>query len=272
MKYLPILLLLPYIFLSTATVHAKTNDTKKEPGNVLMMGIFHFSNPSLDTVKTDKIDVSTPDNQQYLISLAQRIAKEYKPNHVLVECDPKQQTTLNKSYKSFIAGNADLPIGETYQIGFRIAKHMGTEPPICYDEREIQWKSGPLMVAMPNIAPEVQQDFNRFITKITNRIAHMQSNMDLSTLLKAHNNSEFDALNKSLYLLTNSVGAGANFEGADAAASWWHRNFRMYANIQSLAKPNTRIFEIGGQGHTAIMKDFLESDSKIESEDINDYL
>ena len=39
--------------------------------------------------------------------------------------------------------------------------------------------------------------------------------------------------------------------GADASASWWQRNFRMYALIQQHAQPGARDIAIGGQGHTA---------------------
>jgi len=44
--------------------------------------------------------------------------------------------------------------------------------------------------------------------------------------------------------------------------TWWERNFRMYANVQRWAQPSTRVLVIAGQGHTAIMKQFLESDSR----------
>ena len=63
-------------------------------------------------------------------------------------------------------------------------------------------------------------------------------------------------------VLTNAVGAGENFSGADAAASWWRRNFRMYANVQHIAQPGTRVIVIGGQGHTAVMKDLLGIDGE----------
>lgn len=61
-----------------------------------------------------------------------------------------------------------------------------------------------------------------------------------------------DDKNKSLYLMTNGVGVKDNYVGLSATASWWHRNFRMYAIIQQYAKKNQRIFVIGGQGHTAV--------------------
>ena len=68
-----------------------------------------------------------------------------------------------------------------------------------------------------------------------------------------------------MYLLTNAVGVDKDhYYGADASASWWHRKFRIYAKIQHQAKSNTRIFALAGQGHTAILKDFVKSDQKIK--------
>ena len=79
-------------------------------------------------------------------------------------------------------------------------------------------------------------------------------------------------MNKSIYLRTNDVDAGRGFVGADAAASWWHRNFRMYANIQQVATPGHRVIALAGQGHTAILKDMLAVDDRRVAEDVRPYL
>ena len=92
-------------------------------------------------------------------------------------------------------------------------------------------------------------------------------------MLQKLNTPEEDRRNKDLYLLFNPVGAKAkSFNGADSTASWWRRNFRMYANIQLHATPGARILVIGGQGHTAILRDFVSIDSTIDEEPIAPYL
>ena len=68
------------------------------------------------------------------------------------------------------------------------------------------------------------------------------------------------------------MGAGENYVGADASASWWHRNFRMYANIQKHAQPGERVLAIGGQGHTAILKDLLAIDRDRVAVDVRPYI
>lgn len=86
------------------------------------------------------------------------------------------------------------------------------------------------------------------------------------------NDPEQDRINKDAYLLTNAVGAGSNFLGADTTARWWHRNFRMYANVQKYAQPGQRVLVIAGAGHTAILRDLLAIDRRLIAEDVMPYL
>jgi regulator of RNase E activity RraA len=90
----------------------------------------------------------------------------------------------------------------------------------------------------------------------------MHQTLSLAGVLRAMNSEQQYRLNQSIYLLSNEVGAGDNFVGADASASWWHRNFRMYANIQLAASPGKRVLVIAGQGHIAVIKDFLANDTQ----------
>ena len=75
-----------------------------------------------------------------------------------------------------------------------------------------------------------------------------------------------------MYLSTNSIGANDGYSGATASASWWERNFRMFANIQQQAEPGQRIIAIGGAGHMAILKQLLEIDQRLQGVAVNPYL
>jgi hypothetical protein len=74
------------------------------------------------------------------------------------------------------------------------------------------------------------------------------------------------------YLITNAIAVDGKHQGVDATASWWERNFRMYAKIQRQAAPGARILVVGGQGHTAILKSLLDIDQKIKGVDIRPFL
>ena len=72
--------------------------------------------------------------------------------------------------------------------------------------------------------------------------------------------------------MTNPVGDQDNFVGADASASWWHGNFRMYAHVRGSAQPGERVLVIGGPGHIAILRQLLADDPDREAVDVRPFL
>jgi hypothetical protein len=241
------------------------------PAQVMLFGVFHFANPGNDIVKTAQVDVMTPENQVYLEGLARRIA-DFGPTVMLLEFDPENQTRMQERYQQFIEGTYELGSNEIYQLGFRIAKMIGLKTVYSFDERKVGWEAAELFEYMPKHDPETQAKMDGLIAEITETRNLAHATKSLSELLMQSNDPQQDRLNKYLYVLTNQVGAGHNFVGADSAASWWRRNFRMYANIQKHARPGERIVAIGGQGHTAILKDLLAMDADRIAVDVRPYI
>lgn len=245
----------------------------KQPAEVMLMGVFHFSNPGLDVIKSRKIDVSSEINQVYLTAFSQRVAASFSPTHVLMECDRANEKTLNVEYQSYLQDKFELPVNEIYQIGFRLGKQSGLKQLNCYDEREVQWQAEELFKSLSESEAALKQELDQVLKELSERTNKMHKELDLSQILIKLNSEELEQKNKSIYILSNEVGAnGDGYAGADAAASWWHRNFRMYANIQKYAAPERRVFVIGGQGHTAILKDMLELDAKRMAKSVKPYL
>jgi hypothetical protein len=245
--------------------------TESPNAQVLLMGTFHFANPGLDAVKTETVDVMTAANQNYLIALAERIAAT-KPTKVLLEYDPKEEDKINKQYRDYITDNFELPVNEIYQLGFRVARMAGLNSVHSFDERSVNWQAEKLFTYMGEQAPEEKQKFEARIAEITEKLNHVHATLSLQQQLRYFNGPELDKANMAMYLATNHIDAGSSFVGADASASWWHRNFRMYAMIQHHAAPGERVFVLGGQGHTAILKQLLELDPNRDSLDINTLL
>lgn len=241
------------------------------PAEVMIFGVFHFANPGKDVVKTTQVNVMTPENQAYLEALAKRIA-EFKPTVILLEFDPEDQARIQEQYRQFLEGTSDLGSNEIYQLGFRIARLADLDTVFSFDEREIGWEAEALFEYMASRAPETEAKMNELIADITKAKNDAHAARSLAELLVQANDPEQDRLNKYLYIVTNGVGAGDNYVGADASASWWHRNFRMYANIQNHARPGERVVAIGGQGHTAILKDLLAIDADRVAVDVRPYI
>jgi hypothetical protein len=232
-------------------------------GQVMMFGTFHFTNPGLDVVKHDEINVLTDENQAYLLALTKRIADEFQPTVVLIECALTSQAKIDAEYAEYLSGDYALSVNEIDQVGYRVAKQAGLTRVTCFDEREVQWQAEALHKVMPESDPALQKEFESMVEKLVAEFNELSASLTLQAMLREMNSARRDAQNKSFYLLTNEVGAmGDGFYGADASASWWHRNFRMYANVQKAAQPGARVLVLAGQGHTSIMKDFLQLDSK----------
>jgi hypothetical protein len=252
-------------------IHPAAMAETRPAARVMLFGTFHFANPGLDMVKTHQVDVMTAENQAYLEGLAKRLAA-YGPTVVLLEFDPENESVLQEQYRQFLEGGFVLLSNEVYQLGFRIAKQAGLRTLHTFDEREIGWQAEALFEFMPEHDPKTKARLDALIANVTERQQQAHATKSLPELLLQANNPEEDKLNEYMYLMTNHVGAGDSFVGADAAASWWHRNFRMYANIQRHALPGERVLAIGGQGHTAILKDLLAIDRDRIAVDVRPYI
>jgi hypothetical protein len=245
----------------------------EEPvADVMLFGVFHFANPGRDVVRVDQIDVSTAENQAYLDALAERLCA-FEPTTILLEIDRSREPAIQTELEAYRAGTLELPSSsENYQLGFRVAKTCGVAAIHGFDESEIGWNAGPLFEYLETDAPDWFGAFNALIAEISADTAAAHRELGLREMLLRTNDPEQDRRNKDLYLFTNAAGAGQGFEGADATARWWHRNIRMLANIQRYATAGERVLVVAGQGHTAVLRDFLAIDGRIRAHDVRDYL
>ena len=238
---------------------------------VMLFGVFHFANPGRDVVKTDQIDVMTDKSQAYLDALSDRISK-YNPTVVLLEFDPERESEMQERFRQYVDGSYELPSNEVYQLGFRVAALSEADTIHGFDETNVHWQAQPLFEYLQSNDTETGARMSALIEEITLDEQEAQTTLSLQALLVRANDADEDALNRASYLLTNHVGGNGNFVGADATASWWHRNFRMYALVQRHAQPGERVLVIGGQGHIAILRQLLADDLDREAVDVRPYL
>jgi len=241
-----------------------------EPGQVMLIGTFHFQDAGLDVVKPTDIDIFTGDAQEYLQTFTRRL-QDFKPTRVLLEYGPENDELINGRYREYLAGEYELPANEIYQLGFRIAKLAGHERVYSFDNRDVEWQAEAMFeYAKQHDSPEMET-FNEIIQAIGVEDEQARASMDLRGLLRRQNDPEMARRNMDLYLATNPIGAGDGYAGAIASASWWKRNFFMYANIQKRTGPGERVIAIGGSGHMAILKQLLAIDGRLEGVAVDPY-
>jgi len=244
---------------------------QQPPAQVMLFGVFHFANPGRDLVKTNQINVMTNENQAYLEALSAEISK-FNPTIVLLEFEPEREPEMQERFRQYVDGTYDLPSNEVYQLGFRVAALSDADTVHGFDDTDIPWKAQPLFDYLESNDTETGARLSALIEELTRDSQEAQTRLSLRELLVRTNDADRDALNRATYLLTNHVGDNGNFVGADATASWWHRNFRMYALVQRHAQPGERVLVIGGQGHIAILRQLLADDRDREAVDVRPYL
>ncbi|MBE0669130.1 MAG: hypothetical protein IH588_00955, partial [Anaerolineales bacterium] len=170
----------------------KTNSEKK--AKVMLMGVFHFGNPGQDLVKTDQINVMTPENQQYLERLSEQISR-FMPSVVMLEFDPANRQVIQEQYDRYLKDGFSLPPNEIYQIGFRVAKRSGLKTVHSFDEQTIEWNAQPLFDYMDAHDPETKSKFEALIERIAKDTERAHAAMSLAELLVDANKEEKDTLN-----------------------------------------------------------------------------
>jgi len=236
----------------------------------MLFGTFHFQDAGLDVVKSKDVDIFTAESQEYLQGLTQRLAG-FKPTRMLLEYDPVNDELVNERYREYLAGNYELPANEIYQLGFRIAQQAGHARVYSFDNRDVEWQAEAMFeYSKQHDSPEMKT-FNEIIKAFSEEDEQARATLSLRELLRRQNNPDMERRNMDLYMATHSIGAGDGYSGAVASASWWKRNFFIYANIQQQANPGERIIAIGGSGHMAILKQLLEIDQRLEGVAVNPY-
>src|SRR5262249_22889422 len=108
-----------------AKAHSVLPQTPSQPARaeVLVLGVYHMSNPGRDIFNTQADDVLTPKRQAEM-SQVTAVLKKFNPTKIAVERDPGDKH-LAKDYSDYLAGKHELTRNEIEQIGFRLARELG---------------------------------------------------------------------------------------------------------------------------------------------------
>ena len=262
------LMVVAILLLCSQAVEAQATSAAP-PARIMLIGLWHFDNPGLDAVKYTPIDVMKPAEQDYLKALAVRIAG-FRPTRILLEYPAASDALINQRFQDWQTGKFELRVNEIYQLGFRIAKEAGLKRVDGFDVRDVKGDDSIWPHLMQD--PALSTEFKSMIADMSKRLTHLHQTTSMKDLLKRNNHPDEDRENKSFYLWLNPIGTdAAPHMGSNAAAQWWQRNFRMYALVQKAAQPGERVVVIAGQGHTAVMRDFLRADLKRVEEHPDSY-
>jgi hypothetical protein len=258
-----------------------TPETIAQSGNkvkVMILGTYHMANPRADAANIEADDVMTPKRQAELQHLAEQLA-EFKPTKIAIESS-YDDTSRVFMYRAVHQGLSLDSLGpnEKYQIGFRVAKLM--DHPTIYPIDHKMNINPPSIGALFSEYPDRMEYFE-------NRMASVQDSLNYWTdevlmkgtigdFLAYMNSDRLIELNYALYLeFVKELWSGDYLSGAEMLSKWYERNLRIYQNlikVTDFENPEERILIVFGQGHSKLLRDFVQDADYYEFVDVLDYL
>src|SRR3989449_9228807 len=92
---------------------------------VLVLGVYHMSNPGHDIFNMQADDVLAP-KRQAEIAQVMAVLKRFQPTKIAVERDPGDNS-LSKDYAGYLAGQHELTRKEIEQIRFLLDQELGPQ-------------------------------------------------------------------------------------------------------------------------------------------------
>ncbi len=236
-----------------------------DPGpraQLLLLGSFHFSYPELDVVKSkQRINVLAPERQREIEELVECLAA-YRPTRIAVEHLRERQAQLDSLYALYQKGSWALPPGETYQIGFRLARRLGHDRVYAVDTERT-----PVLLDLVErqLAPR-EAELMATDTVWRSRFARVRAYEDSVNASKHRTLREFFiGMNEPAEIARSHMtyhvgffkfdGEEGGYAGADFVAGWYDRNLRIFRNLQRITtSPDERILLIIGSGHLPILR------------------
>lgn len=254
---------------------------KTDKIQVLNIGFFHFGSTS-DATKV-VFDENNAKEQEEIRELTMLLAK-FKPTIICLEYLPEIDSDINKAYQDFLKNPSELITlyGELSMVGFDVARINGLHKVYGIDNHMgYNYSVGDFIENTPELTnaidPVTYLEITNNPLKAYPEMEKRNNNFDnLSLLEKLALLNEPIMLDYSLNANADKlfyVGIGDNFVGADQAALFYHRNMKIYSNLNRIQmNKNDRVLILMGSAHTAMLREFIKRSPKFEMVNSLDYL
>jgi hypothetical protein len=215
---------------------------------VLVVGVYHMSNPGSDVFNTEIDDVLSPKRQAEIAQVA-AILREFRPTKIAVEAG-FSDSRISQRYADYVAGTYELTHNEVDQLGFRVARELGHGIVYPVDVRgEFPY---PRLVKYAQATGQTPA-FDGLAGETGEAVNALSAYIAEHTVLEAllyRNSDEHVAADVGSYFRLAEFGEPWDWAGADLVSDWFRRNMRIYTNIVRLIdSSDERVLVIYGAGH-----------------------
>jgi len=234
---------------AAAPVAAAPAAQPAKPVQVMVVGVFHFSNPGQDIGNVQVPDVTTPERQAEIARIVAGLNR-FHPTAVAAEWDA---ATVDERWAKYQAGSLPPSKNEVVQLGFRLGKLAGAR--VFGADMDGDFPFGPVIDwtkahGMEGFEAQAMAEIQAEVGATSERLAHGTLGAELWRM------NQPAEIERSTRFYTDAlrIGAGNEQPGADLNGAWATRNYRICARIIQESKPGDRVVVFFGAGHAYLLR------------------
>jgi len=228
---------------------------------VMTLGTFHFHQEGIHY-----LDIQSDARQAQVQEVVRKISA-YKPNKIAVEREPSAQDELNKRFQTYLGDciidvskahmsegifNNSGDVTEIVMLGFPIAKANGVVKLHAIDFMN-EWLRDEVIHYAEQNAPALLSDIADKVDEYTQYLVQHLGKSILEIIAFQNSPEHIQKQHSDTFLILNQIGAFDNYIGSQFLLSWYERNMRIFANIQSICEDDDRLLVVIGAGHLATL-------------------
>ncbi len=306
MKYLIMAATLIFSGLTYSFIESKSDTKQIEEEDhrteVVLMGVWHFSNPAMDEYNPTVDNYFSKRRQQEIAELNNALAT-MSPDKIFVERDSRYQSYYDSLYQDPNFDPEKIPnnrgTSEVYQVGFKLGKILGHQKVYCADADGLWLGRAANPVAKEQYTELEKKESTAMTNSIKEDNEFYKKNSILDAVIRENhpatvlaNHSGYidyyariiDQNQKESYpVYVQEIGeekeerlvcgVDQKYVGAELVAEWYKRNIKIYSKImENTTKEDKRIFVMFGAGHIHIIKQLFEDNPSFKVVEVNDFL
>lgn len=238
------------------------------PVDVMIVGVFHMSNPGKDIHNLEVDDMLSPKRQAEIAAITKGLAR-FKPTKVGVEW-PK--AIVDERYPKYLDGSLPESRNEVVQLGFRLAKQVSAKGIHGIDaDGEFPFEAVKTF-AEANGQSALLDEAGKVYEKLNAEQDRLLKTKGVSAALRNLNDPARLRTDNAFYRQMLRVGAGDAQPGVDLLTAWYKRNFLTCAQLLQRSQPGDRIVVFFGAGHSFLLRQCVAETPGLRLVEANDYL
>lgn len=238
------------------------------PSQVMVVGLFHFSNPGRDMFNLQVDDVLADGRQAEIARIVDGLAR-FGPTAVMVEWKPG---VTDERYAAYRAGTLDPSRNEVVQLGFRLAARIGLERVHGIDV-DGDFPFGPVKAFADTRDGGAHLD--GMLAQVGREVEEMSRRIgagSLGSVLRYMNTAGRARENHGFYIDLLRFGEGDEQPGAALASAWYARNLGICARLLQALPAGGRAVVFYGDGHAHLLRQCVIEAPGVELVEANDWL